>query len=213
MIDEFTLNAILSTLSETKETIEGINRFINIIVGVINTTISIIGFIGFKVLVLFIAVLFLSTGLAFIGIPKGKVSFFTSLTLVNVLWFFWGKSFNPESYSFMISMLKTNLILLIPFLLLPIFKVVIEFLFKKISKIFCFIKIPFIGKKILDKNEIISISEKFQEISPKFQLSLFKDILSNEKKDRITISNTTYKYMNDIEEIIKGFHKFNKKKK
>ena len=198
---------IVSTLSDTKETIEGISRFIDTASGIINIVISIIGILGFKALILFFTVLFLSTGFSYIGIPKGKASFFSSLTLANLIWFAWERSFNPDSYSFLISMLQTNLILLIPFISILLLKRVLPFVFRKIfSRIILFFKIPFISKRVIDNNKIINLSEKYQQVSSHFQLSLLRDILHN-RDDKIILSITTHKSIKDLEEIIKGFHK------
>ena len=104
---------IVSSLSETKDSIEGLVRFIDTVAAALKT---IADMIGFKAVLLFLAILVISGGLTFIGIPRGKTSFFISLIIADLTWLAFEKSLNPQTYGFLITMLHTNVIVLIPFI-------------------------------------------------------------------------------------------------
>lgn len=195
---------ISSTLSDTKDAAEALVKLIDIVTSAMQTVTSMI---GFKVLLLFLAVILLSSGLAFFGIPRGKASFFISLTIVNLFWIALERSFNTESYDYIFTMLKTNLVLLLPFLILFILSRLLPSIINKtLPKILSFIRAPLFKKKIINKIEIINISEQYQEVSSQFQRSLLRDILHN-KNDLIILSNSTLKHKEELEDILKGFPK------
>lgn len=202
--NQIKLSGISSTIDNTKDLIEGLNRFIKTIKLV---TQRISNIVGFKAVFLFIIVLFFGAGLSYLGIPRGKASFLSSLILADLIWFTWEKSFNPETYSYIFPILKTNLILLIPLFfiyLLNRFAPIISV--RIIHRVLSVIKIPFINKGVIDNKKLIDMSERFQEISFQFQKSLFRDILHN-RNDKIILSSATNKHIRELEEIIKGFHK------
>ena len=197
------LAGIISAFSKAKDFFEGLYRFFFTTTSAVMTMTS---FIGFSTLMLLVAVLFFSAGLSVIGVPKGKASFFTSLIFADLIWFVWANSFNPESYGFMIRILNSNLVLLVPFFFLPVLKRAASYLNRKIfSRLPTLLKIPFINFRIADSKDVISISEKYNEASSQFQKSLLKDILYN-RRDKILISAATVNHIRHLEDVIESFH-------
>lgn len=113
------MSGIADTLRNAKEAITGLARFVEHITHIADT---ISGIIGIQVLLLLIVISIIASGLAAVGIPRGKISFFFSLVLADFLWILWSVSFSPGSYAFIYSIAKTNLILLSPYILILIIK-------------------------------------------------------------------------------------------
>ncbi|MDY6969809.1 MAG: hypothetical protein SVR08_14275 [Spirochaetota bacterium] len=188
------LSGISSTIDDTTDVLTGLGRFISTISAAFTAISSIF---GFKAIILFVIVLFFGAGLTFIGVPRGKSSFFTSLIIIDLVWFIWLRSFNKESWNFILPMLKTNLILLLP--------IIFFFLLRRIVPIFFTrIRIPFLKRRIMSNNEIIDMSERYQEVSSQFQKSLIRDIL-HKKDDKIILSGSTQNHIKQLEKIIKKF--------
>lgn len=115
MLDEAasTFAEIRQTVNEIKDTASGLWRFWESISSVVQT---IAGLIDPRALALLFFVLLFSAGFAAIGIPRGRASFFISLSLVDALWFAWGKSMNAPMFSYVLGMAGINLYLLLPYI-------------------------------------------------------------------------------------------------
>ncbi len=108
-----TFAEIRQTFHEIKDTADGVWRFVESISSVVRT---ISGLVDPRALLLLFFVLLFSAGFAAIGIPRGRASFFISLSLLDALWFTWGKSINADMFSYSLGIAATNLYLLIPYL-------------------------------------------------------------------------------------------------
>ena len=84
------LSGIASSMEGAVETIKGLGRFLDSINSIIAAVSSVI---GIEVFVLLIAVLLISAAISFLGVSKGKFSFFCSLIIADIFWFLWAKSF------------------------------------------------------------------------------------------------------------------------
>ncbi len=191
-------SGIASAMEETAETIKGFGRFLDSIKSIINTVSAVL---GIEVILLLIAASLISGGLSLLGIPKGKISFFCSLAVADLFWFIWAKSFNPEISDFagkLISILKTNLILIIPFLIIYFFKSPV--ISKKIKKTF---KSVFRKKTAINKSVLIKLDEMIQEESIKLQRSIYNDVIYKKDEDEILISDETLKHKRELEEILR----------
>ncbi len=73
--------------------------------------------VGFKTILLFLAVLVISSGLSAIGIPRGKFSFFSALLITDMVWIAFKDSFNPGSLDYLGPIIRANLTLAVPMLL------------------------------------------------------------------------------------------------
>jgi len=113
--------------------------------------------IGFSTIILFLVILLLSTGLSAIGIPRGKISFLFSLIIADILWIFWKESFNPDSLSYLIPVIRSSIIILIPFII----TILIQRFFPSLSgKIYNFIKNLFKKKKSMEKEDLLLLSKE-----------------------------------------------------
>lgn len=72
------------------------------------------------------------------------------------------------------------------------------------TNFFTRIRIPFLKRRIMSNNEIIDMSERYQEVSSQFQKSLIRDIL-HKKDDKIILSGSTQNHIKQLEKIIKKF--------
>jgi hypothetical protein len=195
-------SGITSTMEETAETIKGLGRFLDSVRSIINTVSAVL---GIEVIILLIAASLISGGLMLLGIPKGRFSFFCSLLIADMFWFIWTKSFNPGSLDLtgkIFSILKTNLILIIPFLIIYFFRS--PLMSKKIKpKIKTAIKSIFRKKTLINKGILIKINERLQEESMNLQRSLYNDVIYKKDEDEVLISDETLKHKKELEEILR----------
>lgn len=196
-------SGISSTLEGTAETLKGFGRFLDSIRSIIN---AISAVIGIEVILLLIAASLISGGLSLLGIPKGKLSFFCSLLTADLFWFIWAKSFNPDSldlFGKILSILKTNLILIIPFVIIYFFRS--PAMSKKIKpKIQAAVKSIFRKKTIINKSILMNLNERIQEESMNLQRSIYSDVIYKKDTDDILISDNTLKHKKELEEILRG---------
>lgn len=201
--DLILFSGIASTMGETAETIKGFGRFLDSMRSVINIVSTVI---GIEVIILLIAVSILSGALSLLGIPKGRFSFFCSLAIADMFWFVWAKSFNPESLDLagkILSILKTNLILIIPFIIIYFFRS--PAMSNKIKpKIKAAIKSLFGKKTAINKSLLIKMNESIQEKSMNLQRSIYNDVIYKKDADEILISDGTLKHRKELEEILRG---------
>jgi hypothetical protein len=197
-----------SAVEEAANAIKGFGRFIDSLrsmIDVISTVISL------EVLLLFIAAALIGFGLSFLGIPKGKFSFLCSIIIADIFWYIWSKSFNPE-FSDLISrifvIIKTNIIILIPFLIVCLFQN--PFLSKKvIPKFFSFVKSVFRKKTSgsIDIKDLARISDELNKSFALFNKSLINDLLNGKKDGRTEISSETLVYRKEIETVLGKLNK------
>ncbi|HDP80159.1 MAG TPA: hypothetical protein ENN21_04885, partial [Spirochaetes bacterium] len=83
---------------DMKESLEGVGRFFKALHSITGAVTSVI---DPSAIILLLVVLFLSSGFASIGVPRGRASFTVSLIAVDSVSFLWKRSMNPESLSFL----------------------------------------------------------------------------------------------------------------
>jgi hypothetical protein len=196
-------SGIASSMEETAEFIKGFGRFFDSIRSIINIISAVI---GIEVILLLITASLISGGLSLLGIPKGKFSFFCSLFIADLFWILWAKSFNPDSFDLLgkiILILKTNLILIIPFIIVYFFRS--PMMSKKIKpKIKSAFKSIFRKKNVINKSVLIKINERLQEEGINLQRSIYNDVIYKKDSDEILISDETLKHKKELEEILRG---------
>lgn len=200
--ETFIISGVGSSIDEAAEIIKGIGGFINSL----KTMISVFtGIIGLRAIVLFIVVSVIGGGLSFIGIPRGKTSFFLSLLVTDLFWFVWITNMSPDSIELLSrvwTIVKTNLILIIPFGLIYFFKSKSRFrrsVIRFVSGI-----IPFAGRnKHLKRNNVLKLTEDLLDKSLKFQKSLFNDLMNQNKNDDVFLSPETIDQKKELEELLK----------
>jgi len=189
------------TLRDVKDAISGFSHFIQQITRIVETISDIV---GIQVLLLLFFVSIIASGLAAIGVPRGKMSFFLSLILNDCLWILWSTSFNPDSYGFIFNIARTNLILLSPYLLLLL-----------VRRYWPDIK-GFCGKlrnKILSRPpDVVTVREFFQwkKQYQSLHISLLESLdndLARKENDSVTISKETIHSLDSLDDCIQHLNK------
>ena len=172
---------IVSELNEIKDFFQSFTDFIS-------TILSIIGIAGFQTLVLLFIVMVLSSGFAALGIPRGKVSFFISLTAADIFWIIWESSFKDLSLTFLLRFCRANIILLSPYIIISIIRWKFPAAGRRI-RAFMRNVLSGGGKKNINAETARSIIEQ----STGLQNSLINDILKERGTGEIKISDNTRK--------------------
>ena len=188
------------TYKSIEEFIDGINSYVSKIQRVANT-------IGFKPIMLLIIVFFLSSGLSSVGVPKGKASFLTALALTNTIWIAWKISFDNTQFDEYLSILKANLILLSPFILIFSIKSGWPFMAKSLKRM----KVKLMGEELKAKRrEINSLSRLLLEENIKLHNQIQANIDSDELS--IGLSSDTKKLINEMKKLLDLLEKKDKVK-
>ncbi len=188
---------IIDTYNHIKTTFEGLSRFLDSIYSFIS---AISSFLGYRAIALFFAIAFTSAGLSAIGFPKGRLSFFISMIIINLLWFTWNRSFEIDYIYTLSTMLKTNGIIVFPYILFLIIKHYNDAIKKYLYAIFYFI-FPFLKKEGIHK-------QKFQE-SVTLLNTTYTDVLESLMKDFfdgddfIILSGNSIRTIEQLENILK----------
>ncbi len=113
---------IQNSIEQTKEFLASVERFVSTLSTVVTAVTSVV---GSKTILLLLLVILISSGFRTLGMGAGLFSFLLSLFIADSLWFLWGKSVQTGLLSNLVTILKTNLIILAP--------VILYFLYKKYS--------------------------------------------------------------------------------
>jgi hypothetical protein len=204
-----TITDVKNAIMEIKASIDGLLKFINTISDTIKTMSSII---GFKAIILLASVIVFSFILSFFGIPRGNTSFIISLILSDAIWYTWARSFNPESYNFIKSIIYANMILLSPIILISLMKKFLPVLFNKFMTFAALkMRLPIFKNMIYNKDYIINFIENFQTSRAEFEKSILKDLInSKDKNSNIILSSITLEQIENMRKIINNLYKLNK---
>jgi len=150
---------------------------------------KIIGIIGFDTILLFLLVLLISAGYNLLGIKKGRASFVISLITADFLWIGVKRTLDPKSFSFLLDLIKSNMVLLIPLILVASF----GFLWPKISiglkKILMKIRSIFSKeKKTISYQEMMQQILLIKKLTLNIEEELLKNISNDVKRDKIILS-------------------------
>lgn len=188
---------IFDTYNQIKTTFDGLSRFLDNIYSFIS---AISNLLGYRAIALFFAIAFTSAGLSAIGFPKGKTSFFISMIIINILWFTWNSSFEIDYLYTISTMLKTNGIILFPYILFLIIKyykeVIKRFMYTCLYLIFPFLKKEGIRKQTLQES-VKLINTRYTELIE----YLMKDYFYGD--DFIKLSDNSIRAIEQLENILK----------
>ncbi|MCL1912209.1 MAG: hypothetical protein FWG13_08385 [Leptospirales bacterium] len=188
------------TFKSIEEFIDGVNSF----VGKIH---SVAAMIGFKPIALLIIIFFLSSGLTSVGVPKGKASFLTSLALADTVWVLWKMSFSDTQFAEYLSIAKTNLILLLPFIVIFSIHKGRPFIAKSLRRI----KARLSGEELkLRRKEITSLSRLLLEENVKLHNQIQENIDNDELYAEL--SPDAKKLIDEIRKLLDLLEKKNKRK-
>ena len=101
---------MIDKISQINNTIE---TFMKTVTSVIAFFARLLGFTGF---ILFVFTLLTAAGISAAGVPKGKYAFFSSLLICDVLWVLWHYSAHTLDYGFVLSAVRSNVVVVSPFL-------------------------------------------------------------------------------------------------
>lgn len=132
--------------------------------------------IGFGTILLFVAVIVFSAGYAAVGVPRGKPSFFLSLVTADALWFFWKMSSNTPVSEYCSSMVKANLIVLCPLVMVAIISRAFPIMLLKIRT-----RVPssLRGKRIIGADTAAALCGECQTRSAQLSRAFTEDILAS----------------------------------
>jgi len=188
------------TYKSIEEFMDGVNSFVGKVQRVTDM-------IGFKPIALLIIVFFLSSGLSSVGVPKGKASFLTALALTDMIWLAWKMSFSDTQSAEYFSIVKANLILLSPFILIFSIKEGRPFIAKSLKKM----KVRLLGEELkLRRREINSLSRLLLEENVK----LHNQIQANIDNDELStgLSSETKKFITEMRKLLDTLEKKDKVK-
>lgn len=183
------------SIDELGKIVDSIKAIFDLITTVISTLNSIF---GLSVILLFIAVVILSAGLSALGLPKGKITFFSSLLIADFFWYIWYYAQNPETYGFIWSIFKTSFILISPYIVIMLLKFLIPTLYEEIRK-------KVLYKKAIPKKDLVRIYSDLSDDWNSFSSNYQEMLLENE--DSVVISTQVNE---DVDRILKKFESLQK---
>lgn len=188
---------ILDAYNQIKLSFEGLSRFLDTIYYFVS---AISNFLGYGAIALFFAIAFTSAGLSAIGFPKGKISFFISMAIINILWYTWNTSFKIDYSYTLMKMIKTNAIILFPYILFLIIKYYKEAIKKSINTCFYFV-FPFLKKRGIHKQTLQELVKSLNATYTHVMDSLIYDYFNS--NDMIRLSDTSKRTIEQLENILK----------
>ncbi|MEW6526639.1 MAG: hypothetical protein AB1444_08245 [Spirochaetota bacterium] len=197
---------IVDTYNQIKTTFDGLSRFLDNIYSFIS---AISNLLGYRAIALFFAIAFTSAGLSAIGFPKGKTSFFISMIIINILWFTWNTSFEIDYLYTIGTMLKTNSIILFPYILFLIIKyykdVIKRLIYNCFYLIFPFLKKEGIHKQTLQES-VKLLNTSYTEVIE----YLMKDYFYG--NDYIKLSDNSIRAIEQLENMLKKIKEIGRSK-
>jgi rRNA-processing protein FCF1 len=113
------LESIRESVEKIKQFADSLSKFFETVWGVV----SFIGSLfGAKALLLLLGVMVFSGLFATLGLPRGKLSFCISLGCADFIWIAWRNSFEGVDAGFIFDIIKVNLVLLTPFVIIQLSK-------------------------------------------------------------------------------------------
>lgn len=189
--------AIVDTYHQIQTTFEGLSKFLNSIYTVVSTITSIL---GYRAIALFFAIAVTSAGLSAIGFPKGKTTFFIAFIIDNILWYTWNKSFGIDYTTTALTMLKTNAVIVFPYIIFIIIKRYALQIKHFFIQIFHMV-LPSHYKKKITKNALSETINSLHSAYATMMSSIMNDLIHS--KDTINLSQDTIATIEHTETILK----------
>jgi hypothetical protein len=190
-----TVDSFNNSINEMKNLIEDIKKTFNSITFFFKKIGAFIDLIDLTTLLLFISVIFLSSGFSSIGVPRGIPAFFLSLFTADTVWILWEMSFGRGFSDIIPNLIKSNLIIFTPLLTIWIIRFFRPKAVSLIKKLYYFNK-----RASIPKSMIIDITGKIQNDWADFQKNLTKDLLASSGNNNVIISPETSEKIKSIKE-------------
>jgi len=180
---------ISDTLRELNDVMQGIHNVISGFSFISDT-------IGFGTILLLIAVIVLSAGYSALGMARGKASFISSLATADALWIFWKVSFNTPTSEYLFSIVRANLIVLCPLIIVAIVSRAAPSLLKRIC---VRVSSLFRKNKTMGPSEAAALFNEYQERGARLNRAFLDDILASGGTGRpVGLSGETRKRMEEL---------------
>lgn len=198
------LSDISQAVDSIRESAANIKKFADSLSQFFETVGSVISFIGSligaKALLLLAGAMIFSGLLSTIGLPRGKLSFFISLGFADFIWAAWRKSFEGVDSPFIWEMVKANLILIAPFLVIHLTKRYYPSLKQKLARMFGRI----IGKKKgMAVDEALSFWERYKAAQNDFERALMDDIVAG-GENGVIVSDETKRCLMEMQQLFES---------
>jgi hypothetical protein len=192
------ISDISETLQEISNVLKGIYSFISSLssIPLLSTT------IGFDTILLFIGIVVFTAGFSAIGVPKGKFSFLASLVTADALWVLWKESMKAEFPGYLAPILKSNLIVLTPFILVMIFSAAFPHLWMKFKRS---ITSLFHRKTAFNKKDFLALYDEYQERSTELNRLIVSDMLASGASEKTSLSQEAVKSIEDLKSTLEKF--------
>lgn len=193
---------ISQAVDNIRESAASIKRFADSLSQFFETVGAVFSFIGSllgaKALLLLAGVMVSSALLSTLGVPRGKFSFFVSLGFADFIWAAWRKSFEGIDSSFVVEMVKANLILLAPFLIIYFSKRYYPYLTQKSIQVYAWIRRKKTGIAV---EEALAFWESYKAVQNDFERALMDDIVAGDK-GKVTITDDTKRFASEMQHLL-----------
>jgi len=193
------ISEITESLQNISDMLKGIQSFFSSL-----SNISIISnVIGLETVLLFVAVIVFSTGLSALGVPKGRLAFLVSLCTADCLWILWKASMKAALPDYLPQILKSNLVVLSPFLAVSVLAAVVPLLWGKVKRrVFPLLR----RKHSLDKKALLVVYDEYLAQNALFHRQVSSQLLGSGESERITLSGETIKTIEDLKATLLKFN-------
>jgi len=191
------INDLQESVKETKELFTSINKFFTTISSAVQKVSSLVG--GTTLLLLFF-VLIISSGLGALGIPRGRITFFSALIIADILWLVWGNSTGAGMLSYSLIIAKTNGIILSPFIIYLVLKRYSPSILNGLRK-----ALPFPAGKSLHIKEAEFLTGRFSDESLTLIKNISMDIERGRKNEKIFLSDASRSSLVSIKKLLDKF--------
>jgi hypothetical protein len=181
------LSDVTRALKDISDALDGIRSFLSGIAFISKT-------IGYETILLFIFIIIFSIGFSSIGVPRGKASFLVSLAAVDALWVLWKASVNARFADFFPQMLKSNLIVLSPLIVVAILARVFPLLLASLKNA---VLSPFRRMRAFSRKRLAGLHQEFRARSEALD-GLIRSDMAGADDEKITLSTVTVQMIEEL---------------
>lgn len=150
---------------------------------------------GIEIIIFTLIVFLIAAGLSSVGLVRGKIAFVISICLADFFWITWLRAQQTETLSYLYIVVKTNLLLISPYIIVMLLKYLFPHLKNTVRKLI-------FSKKSFEKEEFVASSKKIMELYKDFSVNIQQDITGND--ENIIISSETVSTIRKLEKELKN---------
>ena len=198
------ISDLSESLREISDILKGLRSFIESL-----SSISIVSnIIGLETFLLFVSVVVLSIVFSALGVPKGRFSFLLSLVTADSLWILWKASMKAGFPGYLIPIIKSNLVVLSPFLIVTILGAAFPLLWTKSKRALSSL---IRTKRTMDRKKLLALYDEYQMQSSALAHAV-SEILATEGAERATLSRELQRSIEDVKSTLAKFNEKSIKK-